>query len=979
MSNIKLKIFLVSGLVLAGLVFFGYEKAQAVTNSSGFVNLGTCDKDGTNGDCQYTRTLPSHDQYQAYAGEWKGYYNGTGSGGHIRVTGCLSNGWVFMNPGDACWTLVDWKRGNSDGSMGPYFKNLPNNGSFGSDFDYNYWNVNVWLNDAIVQSDLNVRGRKVSVNITAPSSSSITVNEGQSFSIDWDVREHGGAEQATNPDPKGSSLISCGSSTSTNPSPAVSCTAIRAGTVNLEVEGRGYGGFGVAASEYDNLIVTIKALPPPPPPGPFSLSVTDRYPHQSHCDFELDWTDSANVENYQVFERRGTSGSWTSIATTSKTVSNYRSHSRTWSDMYFYVKASNPYGTSQTSAVYGGICPPPTVDLKARPGTSGSYTNGPITVAYNGTAQLNWVTSNTTSCTASGAWSGPKTASGDTQKLSNLTASGTYTIVCSNQGGPAPADSVVINVSPQPRPSCSSAGPDGASVAYNATSHTVYAYGVSNAASVNFATWSDASGQDDLRWYGGSNQGGGTWSYTINPQNHPGYGNINVHVYMYNPPTHSNVWCDTANYTFAPPPVPSVTLTASPSSISYASSSTLSWSTTNAVSCRASGDWSGNKSLNNSQSTGSLTSSKTYTLTCDGQGGTSGQATTTVNVGQPPVPTVTLTASPSNISYASSSTLSWSTANVTSCSASGGWNGSRPVNGSQPTGSLTSSQTYTLTCTGPGGTRSSSATITVGAPPPPAAPTLTSVNNSTCARLRVNWNDNSSNETGFTVWRSTTSGSGHVNVSGNLPANTTTYLDTPPSTNTAYYYIIKSYINYPPVVEASSGESSAMNLACTANLSNSSKTISAVNGTAYTSSQTIENGDTVTFRIVIANNGNSAATINYIDDTLSDNLDQPFNLRVDKDGDGIYNEGGESGTISGVKPNVRLNVSGSKPAGNPNWVILFDARVNSSGQGTYSAISNRATINYTDPGGTYNIIRSTGSILFLNNRSGVPNFEEVAP
>jgi hypothetical protein len=56
--------------------------------------------------------------------------------------------------------------------------------------------------------------------------------------------------------------------------------------------------------------------------------------------------------------------------------------------------------------------------------------------------------------------------------------------------------------------------------------------------------WSDVGGQDDLIWYAGVNQGGGTWRASINLASHPGIGTINVHIYM-----NGSVWCNTANFT----------------------------------------------------------------------------------------------------------------------------------------------------------------------------------------------------------------------------------------------------------------------------------------------------------------------------------------------------------------------------------------------------------------------------------------------
>lgn len=58
-----------------------------------------------------------------------------------------------------------------------------------------------------------------------------------------------------------------------------------------------------------------------------------------------------------------------------------------------------------------------------------------------------------------------------------------------------------------------------------------------------------------------------------------------------------------------------------PITIPYNGEATLSWTSKNAQLCKGFGAWSGNKPLNGSISTGPLTSSKYYTLTCDGSNG----------------------------------------------------------------------------------------------------------------------------------------------------------------------------------------------------------------------------------------------------------------------------------------------------------------------------------------------------------------------
>lgn len=90
----------------------------------------------------------------------------------------------------------------------------------------------------------------------------------------------------------------------------------------------------------------------------------------------------------------------------------------------------------------------------------------------------------------------------------------------------------------------------------------------------------------------------------------------------------------------------------------------------------------------------------------------------------PQTPVVTLGASPASITSGQSSTLSWSSQNATSCTASNGWSGTKALSGSQVV-SPTQNTTYTLSCTGAGGTNQASVTITVGTTPPPPPPPTT--------------------------------------------------------------------------------------------------------------------------------------------------------------------------------------------------------------------------------------------------------------
>lgn len=79
-------------------------------------------------------------------------------------------------------------------------------------------------------------------------------------------------------------------------------------------------------------------------------------------------------------------------------------------------------------------------------------------------------------------------------------------------------------------------------------------------------------------------------------------------------------------------------------------------------------------------------------------------------------PTGTISAAQTSIPSGSSTTITWSSTNATSCTVTPpGWTG---TSGSQSTDPLTSSQTYTLNCSGPGGNSApESVTVSISAPP----------------------------------------------------------------------------------------------------------------------------------------------------------------------------------------------------------------------------------------------------------------------
>ena len=77
-------------------------------------------------------------------------------------------------------------------------------------------------------------------------------------------------------------------------------------------------------------------------------------------------------------------------------------------------------------------------------------------------------------------------------------------------------------------------------------------------------------------------------------------------------------------------PAPTVTLSANPTSIAAGQTSALTWSSTNATSCTASGAWTGNQALTGTTSV-TLNQNSTYNIACTGAGGIA-NASATVTV-----------------------------------------------------------------------------------------------------------------------------------------------------------------------------------------------------------------------------------------------------------------------------------------------------------------------------------------------------------
>ncbi len=68
-----------------------------------------------------------------------------------------------------------------------------------------------------------------------------------------------------------------------------------------------------------------------------------------------------------------------------------------------------------------------------------------------------------------------------------------------------------------------------------------------------------------------------------------------------------------------------------------------------------------------------------------------------------PAPTITLNSDNPTVGVGGNVALNWNVQNATTCSASGAWGGDKSLIGQEVVGPITSSQTFTLTCSSAGG------------------------------------------------------------------------------------------------------------------------------------------------------------------------------------------------------------------------------------------------------------------------------------
>lgn len=153
-------------------------------------------------------------------------------------------------------------------------------------------------------------------------------------------------------------------------------------------------------------------------------------------------------------------------------------------------------------------------------------------------------------------------------------------------------------------------------------------------------------------------------------------------------------------------PSAAANLTLSKATIIRGESITVTWSSSNAAGCSASGGWTGSRGTSGSEPV-TPTATTTFTISC---GGAVASKTVTVN---PPKPTVNVSASSTSINSGQSVTINWTSQDASDCSSA--FTTSRKTSDSIQVAPTTTT-TYTVHCDNVTGRGTHQVTVAVSAP-----------------------------------------------------------------------------------------------------------------------------------------------------------------------------------------------------------------------------------------------------------------------
>jgi hypothetical protein len=404
--------------------------------------------------------------------------------------------------------------------------------------------------------------------------------------------------------------------------------------------------------------------------------------------------------------------------------------------------------------------PAPTVDLKI------NASNGPLNLSAPASYTLSWTSTNAAACSASGSWIGNQVTNGS-QAYNNVGIGAyTYTITCTNPTG-SMSDSVTVNVLSAPTVSVNTPAAMTAPANYTATW-----------TSTNAVTCTGASRFSGLSGLSGSKVEtalpAGTYDYTITCTNAAGaQASDTKRTIVYAAPS-VDVKVDGSDG-------PTLTRTGP---VSYVAN----WTSANATQCTGSSRLAGYSGTSGSRSETNVPAGTTfdYTVTCQNAAGAATSDTVRMIVAAAPTVDVKVNSSdgPLNFYEPAGFTVTWTSSNASSCSASDNLTGPIGTTGTKSYSNvLKGGYRYTVQCSNAAGTTVNDSVVVNVNPLPPVADLKIDGSDGPLTRVSpagftLSWTSQyaatctaSSSDNGWT---------GNMNLSGttpfaNIPVGTHTY------------------------------------------------------------------------------------------------------------------------------------------------------------------------------------------------------------
>jgi hypothetical protein len=264
-------------------------------------------------------------------------------------------------------------------------------------------------------------------------------------------------------------------------------------------------------------------------------------------------------------------------------------------------------------------------------------------------------------------------------------------------------------------------------------------------------------------------------------------------------------------------------------------------------------------------------------------------------------------------------------------------------------------------------------------------PGISASTNNQCERAFITIVDNSSNETGFELYRDYDANFGNGSPGETLlqtiPSSSFvngqyTYQDIP-NIGTVYYHVRAVRSSPPPPIFSNPATTSVNIVDCPPQLDASINVVQVTRGSQVLPPGTrLNNGDTVTFEITVTNLDDSADAFDIAtDSTVTSNLTNFSGFALSQDGGNTYNL--VNGTLSGTRLLIPGNGSLGDMGPQTVWKLRFNATISSSR--VNSAFDRINISGIVTSSNAFSDTYDLGYMLVYLQSSDPTQFREVAP